>query len=124
MTAASLCLPRHGACRGAEPLCVLFSSPFAKGGHRGIGLGVAWSWATAGFLLPQEWRSLSPMAQVAGAAADRGPDAAALLLIPNRNLNTPRRLTSSSYRSTITRKDVTAVMPYFNGIANPVCTTK
>jgi hypothetical protein len=30
---------RSGACRGAKPLCVLYHSPFTKGGFRGIGLG-------------------------------------------------------------------------------------
>ena len=37
---ASQCAPTYspiGACRGAKPLCVLLSSPFPKGGPRGIG---------------------------------------------------------------------------------------
>ena len=37
---ASQCAPAHspiGSCRGAETLCVLLSSPFPKGGPRGIG---------------------------------------------------------------------------------------
>jgi len=36
---------RNGACTGAQPLCVGFCSPFAKGGYRGIGPGVAWKGA-------------------------------------------------------------------------------
>ena len=28
-----------GACRGAKPSCFIHHSPFAKGGHRGIGPG-------------------------------------------------------------------------------------
>jgi hypothetical protein len=38
-------MTRHGACRGAKPLCVVCHSPFSKGGHRGIGLGMRWRWA-------------------------------------------------------------------------------